>query len=67
MKVTINGQQKEIAATSSLKDIVDDFSHNTPKVVAELNEEIIRTEQWSNRLISEGDKIELISFVGGGA
>ncbi|SHK00470.1 sulfur carrier protein [Anaerobranca californiensis DSM 14826] len=35
-------------------------------VVVEVNHEIVDKRQFSSKIINEGDKVEIVSFVGGG-
>jgi thiamine biosynthesis protein ThiS len=37
------------------------------RVAAELNGMVVRRGQWAETLLNEGDKIEIVHFVGGGA
>jgi len=66
MKVSINGKTHELTASRPLSGIIQDICKNNPYVIAELNGEIIHKERWTHVNICEGDRIELISFVGGG-
>lgn len=66
MRITLNGKEKELNSSLSLKETVAQFREDTRHVIAEVNGEIIRTPQWENTPIKEGDSIELVSLVGGG-
>ena len=66
MQITINGKQKELVDSSNLKNIIDQFCRNTAYVIAEVNGQIIKSQHWNERVLKNGDTIELIKFVGGG-
>ena len=66
MKIKINGVEKEFTNGVYLKDIVTQVSQNNSRVIAEVNGRIIKSTDWPQTAISEGDAIELVSFVGGG-
>jgi len=66
MKITLNGQEKELAKTRDLKGLVDQFCKSTIHIIAEVNGEIIKNPQWGQTIIRDGDTVELINFVGGG-
>ncbi len=66
MKITINGNPKELTQPIALDQLVGQFCKNSKHVIAEVNGEILRSPQWTGRSIKEGDVIELVSFVGGG-
>lgn len=66
MKITINGQDKDIADKTSLSSLVQTFSPNNNRVITELNGTIIANTNWNATVLNEGDVVELIAFVGGG-
>ena len=66
MRLTINGQQKEFSERLILLDLVNEYTKNQQTLVIELNDEIIKREEWAEKKLQDGDKIELVSFVGGG-
>ncbi|MDP3763627.1 MAG: sulfur carrier protein ThiS [bacterium] len=66
MKITLNGKEKELTSSLNLKEVVTVFSKETPRIIAEVNGEIIRAPQWEHTSLKEGDCVELVSFVGGG-
>ncbi len=66
MKVSINGKTHELTAPLPLSGLIQDICKNNPYVIAELNGAIIHKKRWTDVNVCEGDKIELVSFVGGG-
>ena len=49
-----------------LAALLDHLALPSQRVAVELNREVIRRSDWTNRKISEADKIEIVHFVGGG-
>ena len=66
MKITLNGSQKDIAATTNLKILVEQFCKDSRHVIAELNGTIMKNQQWAEATLKDGDTLELVNFVGGG-
>lgn len=66
MKIIINGQQKEFTGPDNLNAVIGSVCPDAGKVIAEVNGDIIKKDLWAARPIREGDRIELVSFVGGG-
>jgi sulfur carrier protein len=66
MKLTLNGKSKEIMDSSTLAAVVRGNCQNPEHVVAELNGSIIGRTLWENTVLKENDRLELVSFVGGG-
>jgi len=66
MKVTLNGKIKEYSKSLPLKKIIEESCKNSQHIIAEVNETIIKNPLWEVTIIKDGDKIELVTFVGGG-
>lgn len=66
MQVQINGQNKEISDNLNLKQLVEQFSDASVRIITEINETIIKKDFWDTTPVREGDTIELVTFVGGG-
>lgn len=66
MKIILNGKSQECAESARLKSIVEQFCKDTRHVIAEVNGTIVKNNQWSEKILSDGDAIELVNFVGGG-
>ncbi len=67
MNITLNGQPKELPNALNLKQTVEQFREGKTPVAAELNGNIIKNLQWEKVILKEGDNLELVSFMGGGA
>lgn len=67
MKLTINGQEREFTAPLSLSKLVEQLGMNEDRVAVELNRNIVPREMWPQTALSEGDHLEVVHFVGGGA
>ena len=66
MTITLNGKNHTLNEPITLKVLIHTRCQNPQCVIAEVNEQIIKREQWENTNISQNDSIELITFVGGG-
>jgi thiamine biosynthesis protein ThiS len=66
MKVFINGETKEIARELNLSELLKHFSLPQERIAIELNRRVVRKKDWENISIADGDKLEVIHFVGGG-
>ena len=66
MNITCNGEQKAVDNDISLNDLVLSLKLNPQSLVAEVNGKIIEQPQFSDKKLQDGDRIELIRFVGGG-
>ena len=66
MNIIINGETKEISKEVNLQELLKLFSLPSERVAVELNREVVRKKDWENIQINDGDKLEVIHFVGGG-
>jgi sulfur carrier protein len=68
MNLIINGEPREFSerslALSSL--LVEKLGMKSDRVAVELNREIVRREQWDSTILKDGDRLEIVHFVGGG-
>ena len=68
MKIRVNGEEKLIQSNKSisLNETIQILGYSSNTVVVELNEIIINSEEWEDKYIKNGDKLEIVSIVGGG-
>ena len=66
MQIKVNGEIREIAAESSMLDLIRSLGVEDRVMAAALNMEIVKQDAWGTTLLKEGDTIELLDFVGGG-
>ena len=65
MRLTINGEEKEIAG-GSVAELVAHLGMKADRVAIELNREIVPRDRWASTSLRDGDKLEIVHFVGGG-
>ncbi len=66
MKLVINGQEQSFDSNFSLAALIEKLGMKQDRVAVELNREIVRRDLWAETNLSEGDKLEIVHFVGGG-
>ncbi len=66
IQVHVNGKEREVRSGLSVQELVESFDLNPLLIVVELNREILNRDQFKDVLVSEGDAVELVHFVGGG-
>ena len=49
-----------------LHDLIDHLALVPERVAIELNEQVVRRYDWPRTMLAEGDRIEIVHFVGGG-
>jgi sulfur carrier protein len=69
MKLQINGEQREIekpSETLTLQSLVEILGMKPDRVAVELNHDIVPRNLWSETMLNDGDRLEVVHFVGGG-
>jgi len=64
--VQVNGESREVQDRSTLGDLVHELTLPAARIAIELNHQVVRRNQWAETNLSEGDRIEIVHFVGGG-
>jgi len=67
MNLTINGENRDFASAASVDALIQTLGMKPDRVAIELNREIVPRERWTETPLREGDRLEIVHFVGGGA
>lgn len=62
----INGEEKALACPTVLSELLTQFGYRAAFVAIELNGNIIKQADFGSTTITDADKLEIVSFVGGG-
>ena len=69
MRIKVNGKEKNIELESEkalLSRTLELLGYSSNSIVVELNDLIINSLKWENIVLKEGDRLEIVSIVGGG-
>ena len=66
MNIIINGQSKEFKVDSTLQNILKELLLDGKVMAAAVNMDIVKQDSWDSYKLKDGDKLELLDFVGGG-
>ena len=69
MKIKVNGQEKYIELGNEkalLSSTLKFLGYHSNTIVVEVNDLIINSKKWDDLKLKEGDKLEIVSIVGGG-
>lgn len=62
----INGEEKSLACPTALSELLTQLGYRAELVAVELNGNIIKQANFGSTTITDADKLEIVSFVGGG-
>jgi thiamine biosynthesis protein ThiS len=71
MNLHINGEERSFADPApptafTLTALIEALGMKSDRVAVELNRDIVPRDRWSQTLLNEGDRLEIVHFVGGG-
>jgi thiamine biosynthesis protein ThiS len=64
--IQLNGESREVLEGWMLSDLVHELSLAPARIAIEVNQRVIRRDQWQRTALAEDDRIEIVHFVGGG-
>ena len=67
MKIVLNGKEESLEQPRTIKEFIAVRKWDSATVVVELNSEIIGQEHWTNIVLRDDDRLEILRFVGGGS
>lgn len=66
INLQVNGQPHSCASKTQLPQLLEQLGLNPRLIAIEYNGEILHRQFWSNTEIKEGDRLEVVTIVGGG-
>ncbi len=67
MMVSINGEDRRLAGPITVQDLLAELGFDTAKVALERNLEIVPRSSYAKTMVGEGDRLEIVHFIGGGS
>jgi thiazole synthase len=64
--VTINGEARRLEASATVRQLLTDLGLDPAKIAVERNLEIVPRSQYGTVRVNEGDRFEIVHFIGGG-
>lgn len=66
IQIRVNGEERAWRRGATIADLLQDLEIKAERVAVELNLEILDRTMFGQRLLEEGDRVEILSFIGGG-
>ena len=68
MNINLNGKTSEIKSGLSLTSLIDELGLTGRKAIAiALNGEVLTRERYKEKILNEGDSLEVVRAIGGGS
>ncbi|MBZ4688464.1 MAG: sulfur carrier protein [Clostridia bacterium] len=62
----VNGKERDFDSGITVNELLEKLNLSKDTVVVEVNLEIVPKDQYAAKILNEDDKVEIVSFVGGG-
>ncbi len=66
VKIILNGEEKFVEKNTTIYDLIKELELDIKKVAIEKDFEIISPDLFSKIVLNEGNKVEIVHFIGGG-
>ncbi len=66
ISITLNGETRQVAAGTTIAGLAEFLQLNPKKIAVERNLEIVPRSTLASVLLADGDRLEIVHFVGGG-
>lgn len=66
MRLLLNGEERDVAGVVTIADLVTSLGLDARKVAVERNLEIAPRSTYAYTALADGDRIEIVTFIGGG-
>ncbi|KPK17033.1 MAG: hypothetical protein AMJ62_03210 [Myxococcales bacterium SG8_38] len=66
MRLLVNGEELQVEASTTVKELLASLGLGGTLVAVERNEEVVPRARHQSTVLHEGDHVEVVHFVGGG-
>jgi thiazole synthase len=66
MEIYVNGEKRQVGEGTTVLSLLRDLSLPDTRVAVERNLSLVRKPEFAGTVLGEGDRIEIVTFVGGG-
>jgi thiamine biosynthesis protein ThiS len=67
IEIVINGEPRQVRPDATVTDLVAELGLTPERLAIEYNLAILSRSKWSSTTLEQGDRLEIVHFVGGGA
>ena len=66
LSVTVNGERRELSRPATLADLLQQLNIPLRGLAVEVNLQVVPRARHAEHLLADGDRLEIVSLVGGG-
>jgi thiamine biosynthesis protein ThiS len=64
--IKVNGESRDVLASLTIGELIHHLALAPERLAIELNQRVVRRADWQQIVLKEGDRVEIVHFVGGG-
>ena len=64
--ISVNGKEINLTKETSVADYLEQNQYQVKRIAVELNGDILPKYSYSDTMLKDGDRLEVVTFVGGG-
>ncbi len=66
MNITLNGESHELPDGATIRDLLAQYGRQDSGVAVAVNLDVVRREEFDSTVLRDGDRIDIVTAVGGG-
>lgn len=66
MNIVVNGNKQEVTGSMNLLEAIRRFARNEKGIIVQLNDSLVKKQDWETHVLKDGDRLEMMQLVGGG-
>jgi thiamine biosynthesis protein ThiS len=66
LQIEVNGEPRDVLASITIQELIRHLALAPERLAIELNQQVVRRADWPQTILKEGDRLEIVHFVGGG-
>jgi thiamine biosynthesis protein ThiS len=66
LRILLNGESRELSGPMTVQALLESLGIDSRRVAVEHNLVVVRRADYVTELVSDGDEVEIVNFVGGG-
>lgn len=66
MKISVNGNEREVPEGTTIAQLIEQLALKTDRIATERNLSVVPKAKYAETQLVDGDKLEIVTFVGGG-
>jgi len=66
VEIQVNDETREVPENVSLQQLIANLNLAPERIAIEVNHDVVRRAHWPSTVLKEGDRVEIVHFVGGG-